>query len=53
MINVYVNLNGKKGEFIGSYDSESEALESLTEARNDNDYSRDTFKDCYKVEEVD
>lgn len=53
MINVYVKVANSTGEFVGQFENESDALFELAESRNDNDFSKETFKDCYKVVKID
>jgi len=52
MINVYVKVGNSKGSFLGQFENESEALFELAENRADNNFSKETFKDCYFVEEI-
>lgn len=52
MVNVYVKVGNSKGNFIGQFENESEALFELAESRNDNDFSIESFKDCYIVDEI-
>lgn len=49
-VNVYVNLSGHKGEFLGWYENANEARGELAENREDGDYSVDTFRELYIVE---
>ena len=52
IVQVFVKVNGRKADLVGSYESVNEAVIELAEAREDNDYSMTTFRDCYIVEEI-
>jgi hypothetical protein len=52
MVKVYVKSGNSKGTFLGEYESKEDALYELAVARDDNDYSIESFNDCYIVEEI-
>lgn len=53
MINIYVkDTRNAKREFVGTFENLNEAVITLTEARGDEDYSLETFNDCYISEEI-
>jgi hypothetical protein len=40
-------LKNTKGDFLGEFESLNQAITDLANARNDNDYSEETFNECY------
>lgn len=46
---VFTKLSkNQNGDFLGEYESLGDAITELAEARNDNDYSKESFNEIYK-----